>query len=70
MFANFPYSTSASGSLLSISETPIERDDLFGSLEKRCRDTTSLAKKVVAAVRSSLEKAEQFKQTVSLERGM
>jgi len=48
-------------------ETPLGREDLSASLERRRSDTTMLAKKVVSAVRSSLEKGEQFKQSMTAE---
>ncbi|KAI8575336.1 hypothetical protein K450DRAFT_262277 [Umbelopsis ramanniana AG] len=47
-----------------LSETPLGKNELSNNLEQRHHDTTSLAKKVVSAVKLSLEKADRLKQTM------
>jgi hypothetical protein len=62
--------TADSETKVELPETPLGREDLSASIERRRSDTTMLAKKVVSAVRSSLEKGEQFKQSMTAETGM
>jgi hypothetical protein len=52
-----------------LTETPLGKNELGNSLEQRHHDTTSLAKKVVSAVKLSLEKADQFKKNMNEEAG-
>jgi hypothetical protein len=53
-----------------LSETPLGKDDLNNYLEQRHHDTISLAKNIISAVKSSLEKADQFRQDIDGEKGI